>query len=86
MTAWVFLPDHGHAMGVPRYPATISGVIEPVELSSTRLIYGPRGDTGGLCQGRFFDRALRTAKMYHEKVEYIPLNPVWAVRVGKAEE
>ncbi len=27
-------------------------------------------------QGRFFDRAVRTVKEYHEKVEYIHLNPV----------
>ncbi len=27
-------------------------------------------------QGRFFDRALRTVKEYHETVEYIHWNPV----------
>jgi len=34
-------------------------------------------------QPRFFDRALRTVREYHEKVEYIHLNPVtagWASR------
>ena len=37
-----------------------------------------RGTEGELWQPRFFDRAVRTVKEYHEKVEYIHLNPVRA--------
>jgi len=76
LTAWVFLPDHWHAIIMPPYPSTISRVMESIKVSSTRLINKLRADRGVLWQGRFFDRALRTVKEYHEKVEYIHLNPV----------
>ncbi len=41
---------------------------------------------GPLWQGRFFDRALRTAKEYHETVEYIRENPVKAGLVSRPED
>ena len=44
-----------------------------------------RGVEGELWQLRFFDRALRCAKEYNEKVEYIHLNPVRAVLVSRPE-
>jgi len=39
-----------------------------------------------LFQPRFFDRALRTVREYHEKVEYIHLNPVKAGWVSQPED
>ena len=86
LTAWVFLPDHWHAIVMPPYPSTISSVMESVKVSSTRQINKLRADKGVLWQGRFFDRALRTVKEYHEKVEYIHLNPVKRGLVTKPEE
>ena len=86
LTAWVFLPDHWHAILMPPYPGTLSGVMESIKVSSTRLINKLRGDRGVLWQGRFFDRALRTVKEYHDKVEYIHLNPVKRGLVTKQEE
>jgi hypothetical protein len=41
---------------------------------------------GRLLQSRLFDRALRTVKEYHEKVEYIHLNPMTPGLVGRPEE
>src|SRR5215472_538509 len=73
LTAWVFLPDHWHAILMPPYPSTISRVMESIKVSSTRQINKLRGDRRLLWQGRFFDRALRTMKEYHEKVDYIHL-------------
>jgi|SRR5215469_4829296 len=86
LTAWVFLTDHWHAILMPPYPSTISRVMESVKVSSTRQINQLRGDRGGLCQGRFFDRALRTVKEYHEKLEYIHLNPVKRRLATKPED
>jgi putative transposase len=89
LTAWVFLPDPaaaGHAIIMPPYPSTISRVMESIKVSSTRHINKLRADRGVLWQGRFFDRALRTVKEYHEKVEYIHLNPVKRGLVTKQEE
>ena len=45
-----------------------------------------RGTEGELWQPRFFDRAIRTVKEYHEKVEYIHLNPVRAGLVGHPQD
>jgi hypothetical protein len=71
---------------VPRFPVTISRVMESVKLGSTLRINAGRGERGLLWQPRFFDRALRSVKEYYEKVEYIHLNPVRAGLVKCAEE
>ena len=76
LTAWVFLPDHWHAVISVRSPQTISLVMESIKVSSTRQINTRRQESGQLWQGRFFDRALRTVKEYGETVEYIHWNPV----------
>jgi len=86
LTAWVFLPDHWHAIIMPPYPSTISRVMKSIKVSSTRHINKLRGHRGVLWQGRFFDRALRTVKEYHEKLEHIHLNPVKRGLVTKTEE
>ena len=71
LTAWVFLPDHWHAIIFPRSPLTLSRAMESIKVSGTRLINGGRGERGVLLQGRFFNRALRIVKEYNEKVAYI---------------
>jgi putative transposase len=86
LTAWVFLPDHWHAICAPRYPLTISVAIKSIKMSSLILINRLRGERGELWQGRFFDRALRTVREYNEKVEYIHLNPVKAGLVRRARD
>jgi putative transposase len=86
LTAWVFLPDHWHAILFPRFPITISRVMESIKVGSTLRINAGRGESGLLWQPRFFDRALRTVKEYYEEVEYIRLNPVRAGLVERAED
>ena len=76
LTAWALLPDHWHAIIHPPYPLTVSTVWKAVKKSSTVGINFRRGESGELWQERFFDRALRTVREYHQKVEYIHLNPV----------
>jgi REP-associated tyrosine transposase len=86
LTAWVFLPDHWHAIIFPRFPLTISRVMETIKVASTLRLNGGRHQPGLLWQRRFFDRALRTVKDYNEKVAYIHLNPVKAGLVRRAED
>ncbi len=83
LTAWMFLPDHWHAIIFPRSPLTISTVMESIKVGATRRINAQRGV---LLQGRFFDRALRTVKEYNEKVAYIHWNPVKAGLVERPED
>ncbi|HKF53192.1 MAG TPA: transposase [Candidatus Acidoferrales bacterium] len=86
ITAWVFLPDHWHAILFPKHPLTISGAMNSVKTASTMRINGMRGESGNLWQGRFFDRVLRTVKEYRETVDYIHCNPVEAGLVKRAED
>jgi REP element-mobilizing transposase RayT len=86
LTAWVFLPDHWHAILFPRFPLTISAVMESIKVASTLRLNAGRKESGLLWQPRFFDRAVRTVKEYYEKVEYIHLNPVTAGLVQRAED
>ena len=57
-----------------------------MKVSSTIALNVRLGEAGELWQERFFDRALRTVKQYHENVEYIHLNPVRRRLVKRAEE
>jgi putative transposase len=86
LTAWVFLPDHWHAIFYPPHPLTISRVMEVIKGGATKRINRARREAGTLWQPRFFDRALRTVREYHEKVEYIHLNPVKAGLVLRPED
>jgi hypothetical protein len=70
-TAWVFLPDAaaaGHAIFAPQYPLTISEVMKSIKHISTTLINRRRVAWGELWQGRFFDRAPRSAEGSKHKV------------------
>jgi len=86
LTAWAFLPDHWHAIFYPRYPLTISRVMEAIKDGATKRINRSRREAGALWQPRFFDRALRTVREYNQKVQYIHLNPVEAGLVNRAED
>ena len=86
LTAWVFLPDHWHAIFYPPYPLTISRVMESIKVGATKIINRSRCEAGLLFPPRFFDRALRTVREYHEKVEYIHYNPVKAGRAAGPED
>ena len=86
LTAWVLLPDHWHASIYPPYPLSISRVSRAAKVSSTIAINVRLAEAGDLWQERFFDRALRTVKEYHDKLEYIPLNPARRGLVKTSEE
>ena len=62
LTAWVFLPDHWHAIFYPRHPLTISRVMEAIKDGATKRINLRRREVGMLWQPRFFDRVLRTVR------------------------
>jgi REP element-mobilizing transposase RayT len=52
LTAWVFLPDHGHCIGAPVYPVAISLAMKPVKQSSMSAVNQRRGAEGELWQPR----------------------------------
>ena len=61
-------------------------MLEAIKVGATLRINRRRGERGVLLQGRFFDRALRTVREYHQKVEYIHLNPVKAGLVERPDD
>ena len=50
LTAWVFLPDHWHAIFYPRHPLTISRVMEAIKDGATKRINRRRREVGMLWQ------------------------------------
>ena len=46
LTAWVFLPDHWHAIQFPPFPLTVSAAMKSVKLSSTNLLGRFRDEAG----------------------------------------
>jgi REP element-mobilizing transposase RayT len=50
LTAWVFLPDHWHAIFYPGHPLTISRVMEAIKDGATERINRGRGEVGMLWQ------------------------------------
>ena len=86
LTAWVFLPDHWHAIFYPPCPLTVSQIFKAVKVSSMISLNHGRRESGELWQARFFDHALRTVKDYMATVDYIHLNPVRRGLVGRMED
>jgi putative transposase len=86
LTAWVFLPDHWHAILFAQCPLTISEAVKSAKLTSTNALGRLRGEAGELWQPRFFDHAARTMHDYWEKVESMHLNPVRRGLVVKGED
>ena len=70
--AWVFLPDHWHAIIYPAYPLTISTVMESIKGGVTKRINRSRREVGLLMQPRFFDRALRSEGVQGKSGVYSP--------------
>ena len=86
VTAWVFLPDHWHAIIYPPHPVSLSRAMSAVKASSMIAINHRRQEKGELWQERYFDHAVRTVKDYCKTVEYIHLNPVRRGLVKRPEQ
>jgi REP element-mobilizing transposase RayT len=52
LTAWVFLPDHWHAILYPAHPLTISLVMESIKDAATKRINRSRREAGTLLSAR----------------------------------
>jgi len=76
LTGYIFMPDHWHALLYPGPEDTLPRLMNSVKVASWQRINRRRNAQGELWQPRYFDRAMRTVKEYHETLEYIHLNPV----------
>ena len=86
LCGYVLMPDHFHALIWPPFPLTISRVLQDVKSVSSRKLNRLRKRRGALWQHQFWDRFVRHAKEFSERLEYMHYNPVRKGLVQKPEQ
>jgi REP element-mobilizing transposase RayT len=83
---YVLMPDHWHALIWAGHPLTISRVVRDVKWTSARALNRSRGAAGSVGQHQFWDRFVRHAQEFRERLVYMHLNPVRTGLVARPEE
>ena len=78
LPGYVFMPDHWHAMLLPRRGDTLPQIMNALKVSSMRGINRLRNSRAPLWQPRYYDRIIRDVKEFHDTLRYLHLNPVQA--------
>ena len=86
LAGYVFMPDHWHALVIPRDQDELPRIMDALKVASARSINFRRRAKGALWQSRYYDRAVRTVKEYHDALRYMHLNPVEKGLVEKLED
>jgi len=86
LTGYVFMPDHWHALIIPREGDTLPNLMAAVKVASTLAINRSRQARGPVWQSRYFDRIVRDVREYQKTVEYMHLNPVRRGLVSRPED
>jgi REP element-mobilizing transposase RayT len=86
LCGYVLMSDHWHALIWPRYPVTISRVLHDVKTTSARKLNRRRGVEGPLWQHQFWDRFVRNAKEFSQRLDYMHQNPVRKGLVSRPEQ
>ena len=69
----VLMPDHWHALIWTGYPLTISQAIHDVKKVSARQLHRQRGTQGPVWRHQFWDRFVRHAREFNDRLEYMHL-------------
>ena len=86
LCGYVLMPDHWHALIWPQHPRLISQVLRDVKKVSTLRLHAARGSAGPLWQHQFWDRFVRDATEFNERLECMHLNPVRKGLVKRPED
>ena len=86
LCGYVLMPDHWHALIWPVYPLLISQVLHDIKKISTLRIHAARGSHGPFWQRQFWDRFVRHAKEFRERLDYMHVNPVRKGLVKRPED
>jgi REP element-mobilizing transposase RayT len=86
LCGYVLMPDHWHGLFWPRYPLSISRLVQDIKYVSSRRLNRHRGSSGSLWQHQFWDRFVRHAKEFNDRLTYMHLNPVRKGLVNTPEE
>ena len=86
LCGYVFMPDHWHALLYPRFPVTVSDILQNLKRVSSLRINRLRHSRGTLWQHQFWDRFVRHQKELADRLEYMHYNPVRKGLVEKPEQ
>lgn len=76
LLGYVLMPDHWHALLWPGFPLTLSRVVQDVKWISARSLNRGRHASEPVWQHQFWDRFVRDAQEFSERLDYMHLNPV----------
>jgi REP-associated tyrosine transposase len=86
LAGYIFMPNHWHALVVPRPGDTLASLMEAAKISGTRRINNGRKARGPLWQARYFDSIIWNVKGFNDTLAYMHLNPVRKGLVRRPEE
>lgn len=86
LLGYVLMPDHWHALIWTTFPLSISRAVQDVKWISARSLNRRRHASGPVWQHQFWDRLVRHAKEFRERLDYMHLNPVRKGFVKRPEE
>lgn len=76
LCAYVLMPDHWHALIWPAEDSTIAQVMQSIKQRAARSLNRYRHASGPVWQPAYWDRFVRHAAEYRERIRYIHENPV----------
>lgn len=76
LCGYALMPDHWHALIWPANPLSISEVLHDIKRVSALRLHAGRKTRGPFWQHQFWDRFVRNAKEYRERLDSMHLNPV----------
>lgn len=86
LSAAVVMPDHVHLLLHPQNGFDLSRIMKGIKGVSARLINQARGTAGPIWQDESWDRIIRDADEFSEKLQYMADNPIKAGVVATIEE
>jgi putative transposase len=76
LCGYVLMPDHWHALLAVRHAHTLSRAVQRMKWQAARGLNRHRGTWGVVWQHQFWDRFVRHAKEFNQRLTYMHLNPV----------
>jgi REP element-mobilizing transposase RayT len=85
LAAAVVMPDHVHLLLRPLDGVELSRIMKGIKGTSARKINGRRNRVGTVWQDESWDRIVRDATEFDEKLKYMAQNPIKAGLVDEIE-
>jgi putative transposase len=86
LAATMVMPDHAHLILKPRDGFSLSRIMKGIKGVAAHRVNMSRGTTGTVWQDESWDRILRDAAEFDEKLQYMIDNPVKAGLTENGEE